>query len=48
VTLNSAQSAPAKAYFDAVRRLKGEQVPMNVHTESRGFLNKLFGRKAAA
>ena len=48
VTLNSAQSAPAKAYFDAVRRLKGEQVPMNVHTESRGLLNKLFGRKAAA
>src|SRR5271169_2119020 len=48
VTLSSAQSAPAKAYFDAVRRLKGEQVPMNVHTESRGLLNKLFGRKAAA
>jgi septum site-determining protein MinD len=48
VTLNSAQSAPAKAYFDAVRRLKGEQIPMNVHSESRGFLNKLFGRKAAA
>ena len=48
VTLNSAQSAPARAYFDAVRRLKGEQVPMNVHTESRGLLNKLFGRKAAA
>jgi septum site-determining protein MinD len=48
VTLNSAQSAPAKAYFDAVRRLKGEQIPMNVHSESRSFLNKLFGRKAAA
>jgi len=48
VTLNSAQSAPAKAYFDAVRRLKGEQVPMNVHSESRSLLTKLFGRKAAA
>jgi septum site-determining protein MinD len=47
VTLNSAESAPARAYFDAARRLKGEKLAMAVPSESRGILNKLFGRKAA-
>jgi septum site-determining protein MinD len=47
VTLNNALSAPARAYFDAVRRLKGEVVPMNIPRESQGFFTKLFGRKAA-
>jgi septum site-determining protein MinD len=47
VTLNNALSAPARAYFDAARRLKGEHIPMRVPSESRGFLNTLFGRKAA-
>jgi septum site-determining protein MinD len=47
VTLNNALSAPARAYFDATRRLKGETVPMFVPAESRGIFNKLFGRKAA-
>jgi septum site-determining protein MinD len=47
VTLNNAQSAPARAYFDAARRLKGMVIPMLVPSESRGFLNTLFGRKAA-
>ena len=47
VTLNNAQSAPARAYFDAARQLKGEKLAMAVPSESRGILNKLFGRKAA-
>jgi septum site-determining protein MinD len=47
VTLNNAQSAPARAYFDAARRLKGENVPMLVPHENKGIFNKLFGRKAA-
>jgi septum site-determining protein MinD len=47
VTLNSASSAPARAYFDAMRRLKGEEVAMQIPSDSRGILNKLFGRKAA-
>src|SRR6202140_1984051 len=34
VTLNNAQSAAARAYFDAARRLKGDQVPMLVPSES--------------
>jgi len=47
VTLNNASSAPARAYFDAARRLKGDKIPMVVPSESKGILNKLFGRKAA-
>ena len=47
VTLNDAMSAPARAYFDAARRLKGKDIPMLVPSERRGFLSSLFGRKAA-
>jgi septum site-determining protein MinD len=47
VTLNSPLSPPARAYFDAASRLKGEQIPMVIPTSNQGFLNKLFGRKAA-
>ncbi len=47
VTLNSPLSAPARAYFEATRRLKGETIPVQIPRESRGIFNKLFGRKAA-
>ena len=47
VTLADEASAPARAYFDAVRRLKGEVLPVTVHGERRGFFGKFFGRKAA-
>ncbi|HTE78866.1 MAG TPA: septum site-determining protein MinD [Xanthobacteraceae bacterium] len=47
VTLNSPLSAPARAYFEATRRLKGETIPVKIPSESRGIFNKLFGRKAA-
>jgi septum site-determining protein MinD len=47
VTVNNASSAPARAYFDATRRLEGEAVPMHIPSNSRGILDKLFGRKAA-
>jgi septum site-determining protein MinD len=47
VTLNKATSAPALAYRDVMRRLKGEAVPTIMPRESRGFFNRLFGRKAA-
>jgi septum site-determining protein MinD len=47
VTLNSPASPPARAYFEAARRLKGETIPMRVPSENRGIFNKLFGRKAA-
>lgn len=47
VTLNSPQSAPAKAYFDAARRLKGEQVEVVVPLERKGLMSRLFGRRVA-
>jgi septum site-determining protein MinD len=47
VTLSNALSAPARAYFDAASRLRGETIPMVVPSESKGIFNKLFGRKAA-
>jgi len=47
VTISNATSAPARAYFDAARRLKGEQVAMTIPTDRKGLLDKLFGRRAA-
>jgi septum site-determining protein MinD len=47
VTINNAESAPARAYVDASRRLMGEEVAMVVPTERRGFMNRLLGRRAA-
>jgi septum site-determining protein MinD len=46
VTLNNAASAPARAYIDAARRLRGENLAMNVPSE-RSLFDKLFGRRAA-
>lgn len=47
VTLGDAASAPARAYSDAARRLKGHDVPMTIPSDRKGFLDKLFGRRAA-
>jgi septum site-determining protein MinD len=47
VTLADTKSAPAMAYFDAARRLAGEEVAMTVPGEKRGIFGKIFGRKAA-
>ncbi|MBN9059147.1 MAG: septum site-determining protein MinD, partial [Rhizobiales bacterium] len=47
LTLVDADSAPARAYIDAARRLEGENIPMVVPAERRGFMSKLFGRRAA-
>src|SRR5919205_4074613 len=38
VTLNNADSAPARAYIDAVRRLLGESVTMVVPVQRKGFM----------
>ena len=37
----------ARAYIDAARRLKGQDVPMIVPAERKRFFDKLFGRRAA-
>ena len=47
VTLNNAASAPARAYFDAARRLMGEHIAMTVPVERKGLMNRLLGRRAA-
>ena len=47
VTVSGATSAPARAYHDAARRLRGEDLPMTIPTDRRGLFDKLFGRRAA-
>ena len=47
VTLNAPLTPPARAYADAVRRLRGEAVPMTVPQERRGLVDRLFGRRVA-
>src|SRR5690349_14713331 len=47
VTLNNPDSAAACAYFDAARRLMGEEIEMRVRAEKISLLGKLFGRRAA-
>ncbi|MQW88838.1 septum site-determining protein MinD [Sinorhizobium saheli] len=47
VTLADSRSAPAIAYLDAARRLAGETLPITIPGEKRGFLGKIFGRRAA-
>ncbi len=47
VSLSNADSAPARAYKDAARRLAGESVEMTIPSDKKGLLNKLFGRRAA-
>ena len=47
VTLSNPACAPARAYFDAAKRLRGEVVAMTVHSDKSGLLGRLFGRKVA-
>lgn len=47
VTLNNPASAPSRAYFDAARRLRGEDVEVVVPLERKGLMSRLFGRRVA-
>src|SRR2546430_11176440 len=47
ITVSNPLSAPARAYLDAARRLKGDDVPMSIPSDRKGLLDKLFGRRAA-
>ena len=47
VTLAEPSNPAARAYIEAARRLEGEEVPMQIPTEKRRFLDKLLGRRAA-
>jgi septum site-determining protein MinD len=48
VTLNNPSSGAAKAYFDAARRLRGEQLEVVVPIERKGIMGRLFGRRVVA
>ena len=47
ITTCGRDSAPSRAYFDAARRLAGEEVEMTIPTARKGLFTKLFGRRAA-
>jgi septum site-determining protein MinD len=47
ITFNNPASASARAYFDAARRLTGEDIPMTIPTDKQSLFGKLFGRRAA-
>jgi septum site-determining protein MinD len=47
VTVSNPASAPARAYMDVARRLKGEEVEMSIPSDKKRLLDKLFGRRAA-
>jgi len=47
VTFNNPNSGPARAYFDAARRLMGEEIEMTIPTDKLSLFGKLFGRRAA-
>jgi septum site-determining protein MinD len=47
VTLNEPANAAARAYVDAAKRLEGEDLPVVLPADKRGFLDRLLGRRAA-
>jgi septum site-determining protein MinD len=46
ITLADPESASARAYMDAARRLRGDSVEMTIPTEKKSFFGNLFGRAA--
>jgi len=47
VTLSNPESAPARAYFDAARRLQGEKLEIQIPIERKGLLDWLFKKRVA-
>jgi septum site-determining protein MinD len=47
VTISNVTSAPARAYLDAAKRLKGETIEIIVPSDRRSLFGKLFARRAA-
>jgi len=47
VTICNAASAPARAYVEAARRLRGETLAVSVPSNRRSFFGMLFARRAA-
>ena len=47
VTLSNPLSAPARAYFDAAKRLRGETIAMSIPHDRKSMFGKFFTRRAA-
>ena len=47
VTLANAASVPARAYIDAAKRLRGENIAMLTPERKVGLFDRIFGRRAA-
>ncbi len=47
VTINNPASAPAKAYAEAARRLRGEVIDVTIPRPKQNLFGMLFGRRAA-
>ncbi|OOL18980.1 cell division inhibitor MinD [Bombella intestini] len=47
VTFASPESAPALAYFEAVDRLEGKDVPVTIPTEKRGLFDRIFKKRGS-
>lgn len=47
ITLSNPASAPARAYFAAAGRLRGEVIEMTVPSDRKSFIGRLFGWKVA-
>jgi len=47
VTLNEPGNAAARAYVDATRRLQGQDLPMHLPVDRKGFFDRFLGRRAA-
>jgi len=47
ITLHNPESAPARAYTEAARRILGEKIEIKTIEEKRSFMDRLLGRKAA-
>lgn len=47
VTFASPESSPAVAYFEAVDRLEGRDVPVSIPTEKRGLLDRIFKKRGS-
>lgn len=47
VTFSNPDSAPARAYFDAAKRLNGEKIDLQIPVERKGILDRLFKKRSA-
>ena len=47
ITMSAGKSVAGRAYHEAARRLAGENVPLDLPSDKKTFMNRWFGRRAA-